>query len=574
MSHSAAPAVPTAHTVAIGVGFDTARYGHHVTFLLHNLQPACTPIEFAESQAGYQRVRQLFQSLQQRFPSVHFHVRLDAAGQYAANLEAFLRLLPFPLTLSVGEPARNHNYRKAIFPKRKADPVDSLCAARFALLEQPTATTPVSPAITQLREIVARLEGQTRQSTRLTNQLHNLLARVFPELATLVPDLQAAWVLRLLDAYPIPARLARARRSTLTALPHVTDDKAASLQTAAAATVASLTGDTAASLVQQLVAQIRRSLATETELKELMAGVFEGLPQANHLDSIPGIGTATAAVLTAKMVDSARFASPSHLVGYFGIFAEENSSGVDRDGRPKAGRKMCMSRQGNDLVRKYLWNAAKTAIVHNPAVKPLFQRLRSRGVRGDVALGHCMRKLLHLVFAVWTTGKPFDPDHYPWQDAATPADKKTAGHNQGVSPERKVVTAADSTISPEPTTGKSTLEAPAAAVAPDPVQGIDFAALSMEQVLTQLGCFQTLKGTGPQRRGPCPVHGDQDARHRSFSVHLGKKVFQCFHPPCAAKGNVLDLWALVHGLPLYQAAVNLAQTFHLTLEPATGKRNP
>jgi transposase len=574
MSHSSAAA---AQAVAIGVGFDTARYGHHVSFLFHDLQPACTPIEFPESQAGYQRVRQRFQALHQRFPHVHFHIRLDAAGQYAANLEAFLRQLPYPNTLSVGEPARNHNYRKAVFPKRKADPVDSLCAARFALLEQPKASPPTPPAITQLREIVARLEGQTRHSTRLTNQLHNLLARVFPELATLVPDLQAAWVLRLLDAYPLPARLARARRTSLTAVPHLTEDKAARLQSAAAATVASLTGDTAATLVQQLVAQLRRSLDAETALQELMAAAYEQLPTANQLDSIPGIGTATAAVLTAKMVAVERFATPGQLVGYFGIFAEEDSSGVDKDGRPKAGRKTCMSRQGNDLVRKYLWNAAKTASIHNPAVRPLYHRLRARGVRGDVALGHGMRKLLHLVFAVWTTGRPFDPQHYPWQDAPT-ADKKTAGHNQGIGPERTVVTAADSTINPEPPPDKSSTAAPAVVAPPAAVDGIDFAALraqvSMEQVLTHLGCFQGLKGAGPQRRGPCPVHGGTDARQRSFSVHLGKKAFQCFHPPCGAKGNVLDLWALVHGLPLYQAALHLAQTFDLTLPPATGKRNP
>jgi len=31
-----------------------------------------------------------------------------------------------------------------------------------------------------------------------------------------------------------------------------------------------------------------------------------------------------------------------------------------------------------------------------------------------VALGHCMRKLLHLVFAVWKTGQSFDCQHYPW----------------------------------------------------------------------------------------------------------------------------------------------------------------
>lgn len=42
-----------------------------------------------------------------------------------------------------------------------------------------------------------------------------------------------------------------------------------------------------------------------------------------------------------------------------------------------------------------------------------------------------MRKLLHLVFAVRTTNRPFHPNHYPWYhpDAAPGASADTAtGH--------------------------------------------------------------------------------------------------------------------------------------------------
>ena len=46
-------------------------------------------------------------------------------------------------------------------------------------------------------------------------------------------------------------------------------------------------------------------------------------------------------------------------------------------------------------------------------------------------------------------------------------------------------------------------------------------------------------------------------------MHLGKNVFQCFQAECGAKGNVLDLWAAVQQLPLYEAAVHLAETFGL-----------
>ena len=566
----------------IGVGFDTARYGHHVTFLREDLQPATTPCEVTESREGYQLLEQKFQLLARRIPNVLFCIRIDAAGQYATNLETFLRQLPFPKTISVGEPARNQKYRQAIFPKCKSDPAESHCAGRFALREDPKPAPEVPAELIALREIASRLEAQTRQSTRLANQLHNLMARVFPELATIASDLQTHWVLRLLDQYPTPVQLARARESSLTAIPHLTKDKAQKFQTAARASVGSFRGPVAEELVRMLVGQLRRCGREKDDMRNLLIKVHQSLPHSNQIDTIPGIGAGTAASLTAKMISIDRFETPDQLVGYFGIFPEKDASGIDKDGNPKPGCHSHMSKKGSDLVRKYLWNAAKVACQHNPAVCALYRRLRSRGRRGDVALGHCMRKLLHLVWAVWKSGKAFDPDHYPWQPATAPlGNAEAAGHNQGTSPERKVVTAADSTVSsetpavnaPNPIAPDNTVDS---AVANN--GWIDFALLreqvTMEQVLVHLNWLGCLRGSGPQRRGPCPVHGASGDRLRSFSVHLQKNAFQCFHPPCASQGNVIDLWAAVHRLPLREAAHHLASTFNLRTTRGTEKRNP
>ena len=66
-----------------------------------------------------------------------------------------------------------------------------------------------------------------------------------------------------------------------------------------------------------------------------------------------------------------------------------------------------------------------------------------------------------------------------------------------------------------------------------------------------------------QRRGTCPIHGQACDPRPTFSAHLGKNVYQCFHADCRARGNVLDLWAAVHHLPLYDAALHLAEAFQL-----------
>src|SRR5437588_3903619 len=131
----------------IGVGIDTARYGHRVSFLRPDRQPAAKPLTVLESRAGYQALQERLEQLHQQHPQAHFHVRLDAAGQYAANLEHFLRGLALPLTLSVGEPKRNKDYQKAHFPKRTTDDTESQAMARFAVVEQPRPSAAGSPAL-------------------------------------------------------------------------------------------------------------------------------------------------------------------------------------------------------------------------------------------------------------------------------------------------------------------------------------------------------------------------------------------------------------------------------------------
>lgn len=546
--------------VVIGVGFDTARYGHHVFFLNAERQPAAKDFTFRESRAGYQQLRQALEQLQARHGQVRFHMRIDAAGQYAVNLERFLRALPFAPTISIGEPKRNRDYCRVHFPKRKADAVEAHACARFAIVEQPAATADTPAAVTQLRELAGAVEAQVKRTTQLVNQLHNRLSRVFPELAVQVPDLSAAWVLKLLSRYPSPAKIAAARLSSLLTIPHLTEEKAQRLQEAARHTVASLHGPLIEELVRQLVRSVRDSQQSARRLKQLLIEAYEALPASphRHIETIGGIGKQTAAALVAKIVDIRRFATPDALVGYFGLFPEESSSGVDKLGRPLPAGTMRMSRKGNDLVRCYLWNAAKTAVLHNPTIAALYARKRQQGKRGDVALGHCMQKLLHLVFAVWVKDQPYAP---PAGNDAGEMEKAVG--RKGQSPETPAVTTATSTVAEPAVPSKSAASAPR----------VDFAELRrqipLEAVLRELGWWDCLRGSGTQRRGPCPLHDSKASP--SFSVNLHKNIFQCFAADCAAKGNVLDLWAQHHKLPLLEAARDLAQRF---LSPGPEKRNP
>jgi hypothetical protein len=242
-----------------------------------------------------------------------------------------------------------------------------------------------------------------------------------------------------------------------------------------------------------------------------------------------------------------------------------------------------MSRRGNDLVRRYLGRAARSAVRCNPAVRALYRRLVAKHPRRKaVAIGHAMRKLLHLAFAIWKSDRPFDPHHYPWEGPAPAADEgaevaeqppapeavpteQAAGHKPETKPAEPVVTAA---CAPTVTT-------------PGPVDegtSVDFAhvkgQLPLGRVLEHLGLAARLRGSGPQRRGACPLHR-ADGRGRTFSVNLEAHVFHCFDKACGQEGDVIDLWPALHHLSLRAAALDLVQTFNLEPAPprTTEKRN-
>lgn len=587
--------------MSIGVGLDTARYGHHVTFLRQDRQFAIEPFGFCESHEGYGQLRQAFKQLAQQHDKVHFHIRIDAAGQYATNLQRFLHALDVDKTISVGEPKRNKDYRSVHFPKRKADAVDSHACARFAIVECPKETLQTPIEFLQLREVLSSLQSQTKRTTRLTNQLHNRLSRTFPELATLVDQLTAVSVLNLLKKYPTAQKIAAARLSSIQSIPFLRKGKAQEIHQAAKQSTASLQGPVIEGIINELTNELEHSLQAAKRLEKLLEKAYGALPVGNHvyLESIPGIGKLTAAALVASMVCINRFQTPDALVNFFGVFPEENTSGFDKRGKPVPPGTMQMCKKGNDLVRKLLYMACLSGINNNPALRALYARKMDDKKRGDVALGHCMRKLLHLVFVVWKTGKPFDPNHYPWaqaaQDKAAQADatktdepkekvdrqteEMVAGRKEQSS-KRKAVTATSPNVEPTSTTIKEDANSVASLTPAKAPVMIDYAALrkqiTIEQALSQLGHLEHLRGNATQRRGPCPIHGSQRPTSRSFSVNLARNMFQCFSPTCQAHGNVLDLWATIHNLSLHAAAQHLATTFGIQLpqsEQRRGTRN-
>lgn len=565
-----------ASMTGIGVGLDTSRYGHYAAFLNTDLQAAAPELEVVESAVGYAKLRQRFTDLVAKHGRVHFHVRIDAAGLYADNLIAWLTDLKIDharFSISTGDTQRNKNYRVAIYGQQKSDPIEARACARYALTERPKANPILTAELRQLRQIAGRLQAVVRQRTRLVNQLHQLLARTFPELAVLTKDITVGWVLELIARYPTAQMLAQASAADLQAIFYLPHERIDDLLARARDSIASLDGELIDELVRDQVRQVRDIGTRQIRLESLLKSAYRSLPVPNHLDTIKGIGEVTAAVLTAFILDIEHFDTPGKLVAYFGVMPIEVSSGVDRDGHARGPKRYVMCRRGNDLVRRYLWMAALTASRFNPACQPLYARVRAkRPDKPSIAIGHVMRKLLHLTFAIWKSGKPFDPKHYPWDTPAHVEGRNTCKDVDGSMEEMQ----AASLKPDEPAQSEVTATCDSTVAEPTPAvessMWIDFAhvkkQLSIERVLDHLGLLSRLRGSGPQRRCTCPIHPG-DGRSRTFSVNLEQNMFQCFDTRCEAKGDAIDLWAALHKKDVRAAALELVQTFHLEPAPRT-----
>lgn len=124
---------------------------------------------------------------------------------------------------------------------------------------------------------------------------------------------------------------------------------------------------------------------------------------ADLMASIPGIGRATVAKILGHIGDVRRFANAKALAAFIGVSPSQRSSGTSVRGRTM------MSRIGNNSLRTALYMPGLVARRHNPLLIVFAERLLASGMAPKAVIGAVMRKLVHLIYGVVKSGKPFDP---------------------------------------------------------------------------------------------------------------------------------------------------------------------
>ena len=168
--------------------------------------------------------------------------------------------------------------------------------------------------------------------------------------------------------------------------------------------------DTAAPVVQPSIKTVLAIIHAEIKaVEQLIRDHIDRHPdlkdQSDLLDSIPGLGDATIARLLAFVGDVQRFSNAKALAAFVGLNPTVYQSGSSVRGKSR------LSKKGNATIRRALYMPAIVARRYNPIIKEFAERLKKAGKSNMLILGAVMRKLLHIIYGVLKSGKPFDADY-------------------------------------------------------------------------------------------------------------------------------------------------------------------
>lgn len=243
-------------------------------------------------------------------------------------------------TVSLINPAAIKAFAQSRLSRTKTDRVDAELIARFCLAQAPSAWTPLPQEVQELQALVRRLESLIEIRVAEENRLSSGVT------------------------------VAAVRESVEGHLAYLNEQ------------------------IKRCEELIQDHINSHPALKQ----------QSELLDSIPGIGETTAALLLSEITDITQYRSARQVAAYAGLVPRERRSGSSVRGRTR------LSKIGNARLRRALYFPAITALRCSPFFQTWAAGLRQRGKSKMSVIGAAMRKLVHLAYGVLKSGQPFDPE--------------------------------------------------------------------------------------------------------------------------------------------------------------------
>lgn len=400
------------------VGIDIAKRSHVAVIMNEDNTLKVKPFSFNNDELGFKKLLVHLQTLCCDMSDMV--IGMEATGLLFENLYRHLQSLEYNVVLL--NPYQTAKFREMDTMKRvKNDNIDSVMIAALLKSGRFSEGYVSQEQLQSLRELYRHRASIENQLKALKRQTSTILTVVFPELETVIRDPFNITGLALLDKYPTAKHFHRASvERILKTFRGIKGNnfnrmKAQVLLDASRRSIYSGVASEARALnIRMNIAQIRllqeqleetlsvmQSLFTNhSELKEEDREVMESL--IDNLRTIPGVADKTILALLAECGNLDRFYAPKALIGFLGLYPTLSQSGDStRNGR--------LAKRGASLAKKAIYLASIAAIRHNDEMRTIYMNYRSKGRAKKEAIIIVARKLLTIIYTIYTRNIPYDP---------------------------------------------------------------------------------------------------------------------------------------------------------------------
>ena len=260
--------------------------------------------------------------------------------------------------------------------------------------------------------VLSGLRDQLKEELgRSINRLHRELTIVFPEYKAALSKIDGPFTLSLLRQAPIPSELVALGEDGIRKIWHDKKLKGAGYRRIAeiirraSSSVGITEGVEAHKIcIVHHVADIERLTAEIAEVEAQLAAKCLGVPNAENILEIPGLGATITSGILAEMGDIDRFDDAKEIQKLSGLGLVACSSGKHK-GQTR------ISHRGRKRLRYWLYQGAMSVVAHNEAFRQLHEYYTTRAVnplKKMQSLIVIACKLLRIIFTILKKGVHFD----------------------------------------------------------------------------------------------------------------------------------------------------------------------
>lgn len=154
--------------------------------------------------------------------------------------------------------------------------------------------------------------------------------------------------------------------------------------------------------IRHLVCQIE---LPEEQLSEIDKRIEEfSIKNNSTILSIPGISHFSGTSIIAELGDICNFQKSSQIIKFAGVAPYHYESGQF------TAQHTSITKKGSRYLRKTLYQIILPVINNNEVFRTYYNKKLAEGKGHRCAHGHCIRKLLRVIYHLLTTGQQFNPE--------------------------------------------------------------------------------------------------------------------------------------------------------------------